>query len=60
MISLWTGTAARGWVLMVSLGCSVCRGDFCDGGSGGCVVDKVLPGAGRGDQRGNGNVVDGI
>jgi hypothetical protein len=33
-------------MLGVSLGCSVCRRDLGDGGSGGGVVDEVLSGAG--------------
>ena len=53
------GAAGRGLVLGVSRGCSVCRGDLCDGGPGGGVVDEVLPGAGGGDQGGGADVVDG-
>jgi hypothetical protein len=43
----------------VSAGWSVCRGDLGDGGPGGCVVDEVLAGDGRGDQGGDADVVDG-
>jgi hypothetical protein len=46
-------------VFRVSLGWSVCRGDLGDGGSGGCLVDEVLAGAGGRDQGGDGDVVDG-
>src|SRR6516165_8555393 len=53
------GGAGWGLVFRVSGGCSVCRGDFCDGGSGGGVVDEVLAGAGGGDQGGGADVVDG-
>src|SRR6516164_5484150 len=48
-----------GLVFRVSRGCSVCRGDFGDGGPGGGVVDEVLAGAGGGDQGGGADVVDG-
>src|SRR5271165_2759750 len=56
------GTARRcraGLVFRVSRGCSVCRGDFGDGGPGGGVVDEVLAGAAGGDQGGGADVVDG-
>ena len=43
----------------VSRGCSVCRGDLGDAGSGGCLVDEVLAGAGGRDEGGDGDVVDG-
>src|SRR6516225_4392630 len=53
------GGAGWGLVFRVSGGCSVCRGDLCDGGPGGGVVDEVFPGAGGGDQGGGADVVDG-
>ena len=46
-------------MLEVPAGWSVCRDDFGDGGAGGGVVDDGLAGDAGGDERGEGEVVDG-
>src|SRR5215472_10772784 len=44
---------------MVSPGCSFCWDDLADGGAGGGLVDDLLAGGAGGDERGDGEVVDG-
>jgi hypothetical protein len=51
--------AQTGEPFRVSPGCSVCRGDFRDGGPGGGPVDGVLAGTGGRDQGGEADFVDG-
>src|SRR5215468_1611762 len=51
--------AGRGLVLVVSWGCSFCRDDFGDGGAGGGFVGEFFAGGEGGDERGEGEVVDG-
>src|SRR6266516_2235054 len=53
------GGCRRGLVFKLSLGCSFCRDDLGDGGSGGGFVDDLLVCGEGGDKGGDGEVVDG-